>query len=586
ILHRLLSESGARGAADFASDLDDTEFVVVEHRGAWLRLPAERVHAIVSTLIELFDPRLALADGALRLSGLRAHEIEALDRRSGGVGWHDDARARLAEQLERVRSFTGAQARPAPDGFQAVLRPYQESGLGWLQALARLGLGGILADDMGLGKTVQTLAHLVVEKQTGRQRAPSMVVAPTSVIANWAQEARRFSPQLRVLVLHGPSRRERFEAIEEHDLVITTYALARRDRDRLAEHAFHYLVLDEAQAIKNARAKARQSLMSLSAEHRLCLTGTPLENHLGELWSLVDFVEPDVLGDERQFRRIFRRPIERDGDAERAKLLAGRLAPLLLRRTKQEIDDELPDKVEIAQAIELHADQRDLYETVRVSMDRKVRQALAKQGFEQSRIVVLDALLKLRQICCHPKLVKLDAARKVLHSAKLDRLIELLLEMIDEGRRVLVFSQFTAMLALIEAQLEAAGIAYAKLTGRTRDRTKPVERFQSGTVPVFLISLKAGGTGLNLTAADTVIHYDPWWNPAVEAQATDRAHRIGQDKTVFVYKLITASSVESRMLDLQARKRELAGSLLDEAGSFAGSDLRAEDLDLLFQPLD
>ena len=312
----------------------------------------------------------------------------------------------------------------------------------------------------------------------------------------------------------------------------------------------------------------------------MCLTGTPLENHLGELWSLVDFVVPDLLGSTRQFSRLFRRPIEREGDADRRRLLARRIAPVLLRRTKEEIHDELPEKVEITRLVDLYPAQRDVYEAVRVSMQRKVRRALAEHGLERSRIVVLDALLKLRQICCDPRLAKLDASRQVPGSAKLDVLVEMLAEMLDEGRRVLLFSQFTSMLGLVEERLAPRRLDYVLLTGSTRDRTTPVERFQRGEVALFLISLKAGGTGLNLTAADTVVHYDPWWNPAVEAQATDRAHRIGQHRPVFVYRLIGAGTVEEKMLALQARKRGSPGGVLDEAEAGA-SALRAEDVELL-----
>ena len=587
ILHNLLAGPSRRSAAEFARELEQTQTVVLPYRNKWLRLPGERVRAVVRTLVELFDPELQLDDrGSLRVSGLRASEVEALDGQVGGLRWQGGDNAELARLAQRVRAFDGVVALSAPQGFAAELRPYQESGLGWLQALRELRLGGILADDMGLGKTVQTLAHLLIEHQSGRQAAPSLVVAPTSVIANWAFEARRFTPSLRVMILHGAARHSRFDEMHEYDLVITTFALARRDHARLREQAFYYLVVDEAQAVKNPRSKARDALVDFRPEHRLCLTGTPLENHLGELWSLVDLVEPGLLGSERQFAAVFRRPIERDNDAERRKQLAARIAPLLLRRKKSAIDEELPDKIEMIQHIELQAAQRDLYETVRVAMDAKVRQALAQAGFERSRIVVLDALLKLRQTCCDPALVKLDAARGVEDSAKLERLGEMLDEMVAEGRRVLVFSQFTEMLALVERKLGAAKIDYVKLTGRTRDRVKPIEQFQSGAVPVFLISLKAGGTGLNLTAADTVIHYDPWWNPAVESQATDRAHRIGQDKTVFVYKLIATGTVESRMLELQARKRALAEGLLDDAGTSGGVGLLAEDIERLFEPMD
>jgi SNF2 family DNA or RNA helicase len=449
-----------------------------------------------------------------------------------------------------------------------------------------LRLGGILADDMGLGKTVQTLAHLLTDLRAGRLDRPSLVVSPTSLVANWAMEARRFAPDLDVLTLHGPRRKARFPDIADHHLVLTTYALALRDREALAAQPYHLLILDEAQAIKNPRAKVTRALASLEARSRLCLTGTPMENHLGELWSLIHFLEPGLLGDQRQFRRLFRNPIEKHGDAEREAILQRRLAPVMLRRTKGEVLGELPDKTEIERVVELESRQRDLYETIRLAMHDKIQGAIARQGLARSQILILDALLKLRQVCCDPRLVKLEAARGVRASAKLALLMDLLPEMVEEGRRVLLFSQFTAMLALIEEALTGCGLDFVKLTGRTRDRVTPIRRFQAEEIPIFLISLKAGGTGLNLTAADTVIHYDPWWNPAVQDQATDRAHRIGQSKKVFVYKLVTAGTVEQKILAMQARKRRLAASVFSESGAQGAARLSAEDLERLFAPLD
>jgi SNF2 family DNA or RNA helicase len=432
---------------------------------------------------------------------------------------------------------------------------------------------------------VQTLAHLLTELRAGRLDRPSLVVSPTSLVTNWAMEARRFAPDLQVLTLHGPRRKARFADIAGHHLVLTTYALALRDRAALAAQPYHLLILDEAQAIKNPRAKVTRALASLEARSRLCLTGTPMENHLGELWSLIHFLEPGLLGDQRQFRRLFRNPIEKHGDAEREAILQRRLAPVMLRRTKGEVLGELPDKTEIERVVELESRQRDLYETIRLAMHDKIQGAIARQGLARSQILILDALLKLRQVCCDPRLVKLEAARGVRASAKLALLMDLLPEMVEEGRRVLLFSQFTAMLALIEEALSGCGLDFVKLTGRSRDRATPVRRFQAEEIPIFLISLKAGGTGLNLTAADTVIHYDPWWNPAVQDQATDRAHRIGQSKKVFVYKLVTAGTVEQKILAMQARKRRLAESLFSKSGAQGAARLSAEDLEKLFAPL-
>lgn len=545
--------------------------------GRVLLFPLARARQMLGVLLELFDTPSLTANGALRLSRLRALEL------TDAADWRWLGPTELRGLAQRLRDFQGIQPVPPPAGLKAELRPYQQAGLNWLQFLREYELAGVLADDMGLGKTVQTLAHLLVEKESGRADRPSLVVAPTSLMTNWRQEAAKFAPELRVLVLHGLDRKAHFERIPEHDLVLTTYPLLPRDLPQLLEHDFHCVILDEAQFIKNAKTTYAQAACQLKARHRLCLTGTPMENHLGELWSLFHFLLPGFLGDELNFNGRFRRPIEKHGDAERRGVLAKRVAPFLLRRRKEQVALELPPKTEITQSVELTGTQRDLYESVRLAMHARVREEVAKKGLARSRIIVLDALLKLRQICCHPQLLSLPAAKKVKDSAKLDLLLELLTTMLAEGRRVLLFSQFTSMLALIQAELAKREIRYVLLTGDTADRATPVEQFQRGEVPLFLISLKAGGTGLNLTAADTVIHYDPWWNPAVENQATDRAHRIGQDKQVFVYRLIAVGTVEEKIAALQVRKRELVDGLLNAEGT-GKVELTGEDLDFLFSP--
>ena len=473
---------------------------------------------------------------------------------------------------------------PAP-GFEAELRPYQQQGLAWLGFLADAGLGGILADDMGLGKTVQVLAHIWTERASGRLCKPVLVVVPTSLISNWYREARRFAPLLKLLILHGTQRARLFRRIATHDLVITTYPLLARDRRRLAEHDFGLLVLDEAQSIKNARTQAAQTVRELRATRRLAVTGTPLENHLGELWAQIDAVEPGLLGDERLFTNLYRTPIEKQGDVARQQRLNRRIAPLILRRRKEDVAPELPPRTEILRSVELEGRQRELYESLRLAQHSRVQAALAQRGLSQSGIVVIDALLKLRQVCCDPRLLKLDGARGITASAKLELLLELLDELIAEDRRVLVFSQFTGMLDLIAAALRARGIAYLMLTGGTQNRGALVDRFQNGDTPVFLISLKAGGVGLNLTAADTVIHYDPWWNPAVEQQASDRAHRIGQTKPVFVYKLICAGTVEEKIQAMQVHKAALAQAVLEGGGSSRAVSFAPDDLEELFAPI-
>ncbi len=532
--------------------------------GDALKLPIGRVRRILHHLASLIDPKFP---ERTRLHALDAASLAGLE----GLGI--ESPPDLAELAAKLKDFTGIEALEPDAGVNATLRDYQLAGFRWMQFLARHGLHGILADDMGLGKTLQTLTHVLTEKKSGHsQGKPTLVVAPTSVVPNWLAEAKKFTPDLRVLVLNGPERRKYMRSIPHADLVLTSYALLHRDIEKLRPFAFHLVVLDEAQNIKNPHAKVAQAACKLDAKHRLCLSGTPIENHLGELWSLMKFLVPGFLGSEETFNTRFRKPIENHGDTERNEVLKQRVAPLILRRTKDQVAKELPPKIELVHLIELHTAQKDLYETVRATMNKRVREAIAARGGGDFQMVFLDALLKLRQICCDPRLLPDEFSNTIHESAKLDFLTELLAVLIEEGRRILIFSQFTTMLALIEAHLVKEKIPYLKLTGASKDRGKLVEDFQTGKIPLFLISLKAGGTGLNLTAADTVIHYDPWWNPAAENQATDRAHRIGQTHTVFVHKLVAQGTIEERILDLQARKAALA------EGMYSGSTGRKEPL--------
>ncbi len=525
--------------------------------GDALKLPIGRVRRILRHLSALVDPKFF---GKARVHALDAAALAGLE----GLGI--DAPKGLEKLKKRLENFSKVEELDEPPELRATLRDYQKDGFRWMQFLARHGLHGILADDMGLGKTLQTLAHLMAEKTSGRSGGrPSLVIAPTSVVPNWRAEAIKFAPGLRVLVLNGADRRKYYRSIPHADLVITSFALLQRDIDKLLGFQYHIMALDEAQYIKNPRAKVAQAACRVVARHRLCLSGTPIENHLGELWSLMHFLIPGYLGTEDTFTKNFRKPIEEEGDIEKNALLKKRIAPLVLRRTKDQVAKELPPKTIMVHLVELHSDQKDLYETVRATMDKRVREAIAARGIEQSQIVFLDALLKLRQICCDPRLLPPDFADGVHRSAKLDYLTELLATLIEEGRRILIFSQFTTMLALIEEHLVKTKVPFLKLTGASKDRGQLVEQFQTGKFPVFLISLKAGGTGLNLTAADTVIHYDPWWNPAAEAQATDRAYRIGQDKPVFVHKLLCQETVEERIHKLQIEKAKLADGLLADA---------------------
>lgn len=578
LLHALFKRDGRwldPVALDRMRDEDTTDLFTAE--GERIVVPAGRIKPLARTLVDLFD---SPTGGTLQVSRMDAPRLaEALDAK-----WTREGFKPLEQWVERLRGMHGVTPVDAPEGFGIELRPYQREGLAWLQHLRTHDLGGILADDMGLGKTAQTLAHLLTEKRAGRLDRPALVVLPTSLVFNWQREAERFAPKLRVLKLHGPDRGERFARVPEHDVCLTTYPLLWRDHEKLAAHDYHLLILDEAQTVKNAGSQAARAVRLLSARHRLCLTGTPLENHLGELWAQFDFLLPGFLGEQKDFSRHWRTPIEKHGDAIRRDLLARRVAPFILRRRKDDVAADLPPKTEVLRTVELTGRQRDLYETVRAAMDKRVRDEIASKGFARSRIVILDALLKLRQVCCDPRLLKTDAATRVKERAKLDLLMDMLENLLAEGRKVLVFSQFTGMLDLIHEQLVEAGIGSVMLTGDTQNREAVVRRFQEGTVPVFLISLKAGGVGLNLTAADTVIHYDPWWNPAAENQASDRAHRIGQDKPVFVYKLIVAGSIEERIVALQEKKAALAEGILgnDEAAleKFGENDLAA-----LLEPL-
>ncbi len=478
-----------------------------------------------------------------------------------GMPWQGNDRLKhFAEKLQQ--SYQNQIATPL--SFQGELRPYQQQGLAWLQFLRETEHGGILADDMGLGKTAQTLAHLLIEKQAGRlEQCPALIIAPTSLMHNWRKEAEKFTPELKVLVLQGHDRLEHFQDILNADIVLSTYPLLGRDEEHLLGHQYHLLILDEAQNIKNPKAKASQVVRQIKAKHRLCLTGTPIENHLGELWSLFHFLMPGFLYSQEVFNKKYRNPIEKHADIASKNKLISRIKPFMLRRLKTEVAKELPEKTTIEVNIDMNAQQSKLYEAVRATMQKNIREIIAAKGFHRSQIQILSALLKLRQVCCHPSLLQLEHIKNQnVESAKLDYLLDMLQDMVEEGRKILIFSQFTTMLQLIEDHLKILKIKHVKLTGQTKKRDEVIHAFQSGDIPVFLISLKAGGVGLNLTAADTVIHYDPLWNPAAEEQASDRAWRIGQDKPVFVYKLITNQSIEEKILTLQKNKANLTKSIL------------------------
>jgi SNF2 family DNA or RNA helicase len=550
--------------------------------GLYLPVPAERARAILRVLAELYDGNSP--KGKIEFHKNRAPALLALDEafakddatlNVGGDGAAREFAERLvgAEKIEVV----------APPSLKATLRPYQMEGLAWLQNLRARGVGGVLADDMGLGKTLQTIAHLVTEKDAGRLDRPALIIAPTSLVPNWEREIVKFAPHLRVQVVHGSDRASAFEKIPTADVVITSYPILCRDEERFGEHEFHIVILDEAQTIKNNRSRAHASARTINAEHRLCLSGTPVENHLGELWALLDFVNPGLLGDELHFGRFYRVPIEKGKNEDRLMALREIVAPYILRRNKRDVAKELPPKTEVMRPIELRGGQRELYESIRVAAHAEVRRLIRKKGLAASTVPILGALTKLRQVCCDPRLVRIDAAAKIRDSAKYEMFFDLLDKQLSGGHRILVFSQFTSMLALLARGLDERKVPYSVLTGATEDRAGAVDKFEKGGAKVFLISLKAGGTGLTLTSADVVIHYDPWWNPAVQAQATDRAYRIGQTKPVISYQLFAAGSVEERILGLQRSKRHVADAILGQGS--ASSSLSENDVDVLFAPL-
>lgn|GEM_PF-862011 len=600
-----------------AWDLNPTEensepqnlYITLED-GTRVELAYERVKNILNTLLELYESKPLTEDNKLRLPSNQFARLLNLQEHTGeDTEWQQTEW--LKQKADSLINGKGIVEIDVPKNVKATLRDYQREGLNWLQFLAQQELSGILADDMGLGKTLQTLTHIQVEKNNGNMQGPCLVVAPTSLLGNWFSEAAKFTPDLNLVYWAGSKRHLSQGDLSGADLIITSYGLLLRDFELFNRQNIHLLVLDEAQAIKNSRSKVSKIAFTLQSKHRLCLTGTPLENHLGELWSLFHFLMPGFLGDQAQFKRLFRVPIEKEQDYARQKELADRIAPFMLRRTKDKVAKDLPNKTIIEELIDLTESQADVYETVRMTMFEEVQKAVTLSntgaGAGKNQLLIGNALLRLRQICCHPQLIghkltlqpvpqestkeppfqqadlfaddnrvgditveaesKQAIDKPVLSSfnnadsAKLTWLRTTLPEMIQNGRRILIFSSFTSMLSLIEDLLKQLSIEHLSLTGKTRDRTKLVDQFQQGNIPVFLISLKAGGSGLNLTQADTVIHFDPWWNPAAENQASDRAHRIGQDKPVFVYKLITKGTVEERINQMQQQKSMLAEEL-------------------------
>jgi len=547
------------------------KFVKLPDSG-WMQLDSAAVQAAHETMADLGLDRLNTDPQKVAL--LHATQMDDATLQRFG-----DEEAQLLRQ--RIAQFEGVSPAPLPESIKAELRPYQKAGFDFLCHLTRLKLGGILADDMGLGKTLQTLAWLArLQEQSGRKTRPALVICPASVLHNWRREANRFTPGLKVLVLESGSARHNLrKQIPQHDLIVTNYALLRRDLEALQKFEFRAIILDEAQFIKNPSAQVTQSVKQLRADQRLALTGTPLENRLLDLWSIVDFIQPRYLGSQNHFAETYEpRGGEDAGWSQKIarRRLAAKLRPLMLRRLKRQVAQDLPDRIEERRDCDLGEEQRKLYLAELRRSREKVMQTVAEKGVAKSKIHVLAALTRLRQICCHPDLVGNDSA-----SGKTETLFELLEPLLAEGQKVLVFSQFVQMLQILEKECLQRQIPTHILTGETKDRQEVVNSFQNDqNASVFLLSLRAAGTGLNLTTASYVVLYDPWWNPAVEAQAIDRSHRIGQTRTVNAYRLIAPGTVEEKIWELQERKAQTISDVLGEEG-FARS-LSKDDLDYLF----
>ena len=535
-------------------------------RGRWVALSDGTLSRISDEVSALIDESSPLCDdrGHARLA---PHQLGRVERWIERFGGHADEGVSMLRG--RLRSLAVRAEPDLPAQLEATLRPYQLAGVAWLQFLRELGAGGVLADDMGLGKTLMTLAFLA-RWMDDAGPAPSLVVCPTSVVGNWVSEAQRFVPQLRVLVLHGGSRAVKIGQIGESDLVVTTYAVLRRDIARLASVRFRCAVLDEAQNVKSATTATARAAQRLCSDMRLALSGTPIENRLGELRAIMSFANPGMLGTSAEFDERFERPITNDPRGIVAEQLRALVRPFVLRRTKADVLLDLPPKTEVERSCVLGLRQKRLYDALALTLREAVRKNIEKRGLARSRLSVLTAILRLRQMACDPRLV--DSTVPAAESAKRAVFLELVRELVAEGRRALVFSQFVELFTLWREDLDREKIAYEYLDGSSVGRAAIVERFQQGEAPLFLVSLKAGGAGLNLTAADTVIHCDPWWNPAVEDQATDRAHRMGQARAVTVVRLVATGTIEEKIGALKGKKRELAAAVIAGADAAANGD--------------
>ena len=576
ILSNLLSQ--LKGETDLKT-LTKTDMITVKTADLTVSLPVDKLQPIINNIIEIFNPNMS--DDNLLISPSTLISVKDIEKMLN-VRYPNN---NILEMLQNLTlDFNSLPEITLPSTFTGNLRQYQHDGVKWLQHLRVNNLNGILADDMGLGKTISTLAHILIEKANNRIDNPILVVGPTSIVHNWSKEISKFTKDLNVYVHHGADRLspEYFKMLATEsnvEVIITSYPILQRDGDYFKEIDWYMVILDEAQYIKNFRAKITRVCFQLKAKHRLCMTGTPIENGLYELWSLFSFLTPGLIGNYKNFTETFKKPID-NGNLIAQKTLAKRLKPYILRRTKSEVVHDLPEKTIIEQYIDLEDDQRELYETVRLTMNNHIRELLKTNSVDDIRFEILKILMKLRQVCCDPRLI--SQGKDVKRSCKLEYVLDMINGMIKDGRKILLFSQFTSMLDILKTELEKLGIMYVELRGDTKNRMEVVDKFQAGSVPLFLISLKAGGIGLNLTAADTVIHYDQWWNPAVENQATDRAYRIGQDKPVFVYKLIASETIEEKILKLHEKKNKIANSIYDDdVNEIITNKLTNEDIEML-----
>ena len=554
--------------------------------GAYAKVPGGGISHLRTTL-GMLDPNIRLSNTIkAKLSAAQAISVSRMDDELV----HVTSDKRIKALSTKLDQFKKIEAINPSKTFKGKLRNYQKEGVGWLKFLHDFSLGGILADEMGLGKTVQALAllhHLQELQESAKDKPlPTLVVCPTSVMMNWMYEAARFTPKLKTLLLHGTERKKTYASIPNHDLVITSYALLRIDRIELEKYRFGYLILDEAQNIKNYQAATTKAAKALRAEHRLALTGTPTENRPMELWSIMDFLMPGYLGSGEYFRTHIEKPILDGGPGVKiANFLNTKTRPFLLRRLKAEVEKELPPKVESNLYVPMAPSQQGLYAEILEEVRPKVFEAVEKKGMRGASVSILAALLRLRQVCNHPNSIEALKDLDGFESGKFNALKELIEEALDSGRKILLFSQFRGMLDIIRTHLNQEKINHLYLDGATRNRQELIDQFNTDPeVRLFLISLKAGGTGLNLASADAVIIYDPWWNPAVESQAIDRAHRIGQSKTVHVYRLITENSIEQKIMKLKEKKSAIVDALINENG-VSSLKLSRDDLESLFSPM-